>query len=351
MRKEKILILVNGNKNIGFGHISRMLILASEYVKSSTSCDFLIVENCPFSDIIEKASFNVLKVDNFENKFEIANILNERNYTMIIIDLVEREYLLFRWLRLAFPTIFLVSFTLFLFDIKNRYENISFFPNMSLVCEREYGTEFGCFTLFAGPNYFTFRKEFDEIHKTIKKNAHNILVTMGGADPFCITTHVIKSLLNVEGLNIKIILSEISNSYQQVVDLISKHSKLNIELKNYTDSISNDMLSADLLVINGGLTRYEACRTLTPFVAIGINKTQVAITEELTKLGVGINLGVYNELSQLEIKNSILNLLNDFSLRKKISSKMCKLFNQKNSAKLIIEKIRKKEFDFEESNR
>ena len=59
-----ISIFVNGNKNIGYGHIARCLIIANELNDIKFNVKFIIPESCSFKEKIE-AQFSVHTIVNF----------------------------------------------------------------------------------------------------------------------------------------------------------------------------------------------------------------------------------------------------------------------------------------------
>src|SRR5690606_32655813 len=74
---------------------------------------------------------------------------------------------------------------------------------------------------------------------------------------------------------------------------------------------------------------YETCVVGIPFIALSIHDKQFEITKELTCLGVGINLGVYNKISDSQIYKTVKELLSNSSLRQTTSMKMRELIDTK----------------------
>lgn len=290
-----------------------------------------------FSDCTNER-FQVFEADDYtaESTSEIKRIILESEVSIIVMDLVEAEYRKLEWLRNECPGISIITLTLFLFNLENRYEHLSFFPDLSTRIEEMKSSKYGNFKIYAGPDYFLFRDEFEGLEKTIRKDLRNILISMGGSDPKDITLKAVHALHNFNDLKVKVILSEVSHCYKAVKKITDNAE--HFELIRRTDSMAGLMLESDLAIINGGATRYEMCLAKTPFIAISIHKTQFGITKNLTDLGVGINLGVYKDLEPEDIAAAVEDLVNDYPLRKQMSHRMTELFDT-NGAQRIYQKI------------
>lgn len=342
--KDNVLFITNGNLKIGYGHISRDLVIAEVFRKRNWDTNFLIQSSSPFLDNILREHNNVLVVDSFKQNnviHSISNLVKNRKLSVIIIDLIEEEYVKFRWLRKKYSDILIVSITLFLFDLKNRYEHMSFFPDMEKITTKV------DFLLYSGPSYLVFRDEFKNRTRTQRKNANKVLISMGGTDPYGLTLKATKSLVKFNLLDVTILLSELSPFYDKVKALI--YNKENIRLINKTDNISILMSENDLLILNGGLTRYEACISQLPFIAISIHKLQYNITKRLTDIGIGINLGINNEISEMTIQQSVSQLLDNYNLRVDMGKRMKSLFDTKGATR-IFNIIAKERYSNEKNN-
>ena len=160
---------------------------------------------------------------------------------------------------------------------------------------------------------------------------------MGGSDPFALTYFVAKALIDT-GFNITFLLSSLCTSFLKVKRLIESSGRHNMHIKERTDNMALEMDKADLIILNGGLTRYEACLSGKPFIAISIHEKQFKITQKLTNLGVGINLGVYKDMNEDKLALQVSNLMADYTRRATMSACMRNL-NLKNGARFIFDSI------------
>ena len=317
-----IYIFSEGTIKTGFGHTARDLILAQKFRSLNYVITFIVNKQFVFNKRIEKEGFNIRVIDKFDNKLEVLNVLNSTgdvNSKICLIDLVEEEYKKLYFLS-NFQNLYIVTITLFLFNIENRYEDLSFFPAFIPKQKEVYYSIFDKkVILYKGKDYFIFRNEFSNLNKVIKENAKSVLITMGGTDPYGFTFKVLDSISDDGNLNITVILDKRSPTFEQVSEICKKQK---IKLIQHTDSISKLMINHDIIVLNGGSTRYEACLCRTPFLAISIHQTQFEITEKISSKVGSINLGVGDCLDKIKIKKAIHMLLNDFEQRFNISKKM-----------------------------
>lgn len=318
--KPHIYIFTEGAIATGFGHIARELILAKKFKALNYGVSFIINKSFIFNHRLNNEGFDFQIIDDFDDKSEILNILNRKGGNKIcLIDLIQEEYHKLNFLD-ALDDVYIVTITLFLFNVNNRYENLSFFPDFAQEKKEIYFPNTNKeLILYRGKGYFVFRDEFKNLKKDIKKRGHSVLITMGGTDPFAFSLQVLESIKNISNIEISVLLNKKSPTFNIVYDLCKNY---NINLMQYTNTISKLMLKHDIIILNGGSTRYEACLCQTPFIAISIHQIQFDITEKITNTVGAINLGIGSHLEKNEIKNSVLKLLGDYKKRNKISQKM-----------------------------
>ncbi|MCE7055303.1 hypothetical protein LZF95_11505 [Algoriphagus sp. AGSA1] len=313
---------MNGNKEIGYGHVARGILLANYAVSQrGDSITFMTKSTNSFIPELQIIG-EVIKVEDFYSESIQQAGLDLCDFQIVLIDLIEEEFNQLSWIKSLRDKLLIVSFTLFFFEMNKRYEHLTFFPSVLPVGHLEKGG----IQVFSGPAYFTFREEFLGLDKEVKKEATRLLITMGGTDPLNITYLCLKAVVNLDYF-IEVVLSPINSYYEEIKELIK--DKSNIHLHNKVSSMAKLMLNSDVVLLNGGLTRYETCMAQTPFIAIAIHETQFKITEELTHAEVGMNLGIVHELSEMQIQQAVIELMENYHYRLQMSRRMRKLFDGK----------------------
>lgn len=323
-----ILFIASGDSKTGFGHIARSLMLCKEFLSKGYSARIAVKQDCPFITAIEQQGIAVQLVPSFrENDVAI------KHADTIIIDTVETDYNALRWLGGAVAdNQVLVSITLFLFDIDNRFEHLSFFPDFQTDRQERHSTATGTVAINIGKSYLTLRPEFSNIIPVPEDKKKDVLITMGGSDPEGFTLQVLEAIAD-EDISITVIISEVAGTFSKVKEIVERNPR--IQIITHTSNIANMMAVHKIVMINGGLTRYEACAAGTPFIAISIHDVQYGITEKVTSHGVGVNLGVGSRLSAGNIKNAVCNLLEDKNKRQQMQRNMHGLISLSGSETIV----------------
>lgn len=329
-------IIVNGNLAIGLGHVYRCLTLAEEAVKHNVTVRFIMPDEPLLKDIIP-SNYDVTYVANNtwnqiqEHQDYFKSCCNDSD--AIVLDLLENEFLKFSFLATLQKTI--VSITSFYYAESNRYETISFFPGVETRSNTTITSKTTTTALYSGPKYLIFREEFKKkFVKLFTNTPPEVIVTMGGTDAFEFTPIVTEALLKIQKpYKATIILSQKAKTIKRVQELV-KHTN-HITIIHQTKAMATLMHKASVAVINGGLTRYELALTGTPFIALSIHKKQYDITERLTRLVGGVNLGVVSELNIETIKKGIEDLLFNVNKQKAISKALQKTIDSKGAYRMF----------------
>jgi UDP-2,4-diacetamido-2,4,6-trideoxy-beta-L-altropyranose hydrolase len=178
-----------------------------------------------------------------------------------------------------------------------------------------------------GPRYFMFRREFITAAghpKNIKESAANILISMGGSDPFNLTIKTAKALtrLNKPDLKLKAVFGPgFSSSCMHETQVVLKKFKGEYDIIVESGDMAELMLWADLAVISSGLTVYEAAITGTPSIVLSQYDYHVELMEKFEEAGTILHLGSGRTVSEQMLSASIQRLLDDFNARKDMSQK------------------------------
>jgi len=178
--------------------------------------------------------------------------------------------------------------------------------------------------LLLGTEFVLLRKEFWPWRgwkREIIGKGRKVLVTMGGSDPNNQTIKIIHALefLNLEDLEIVVIIGA-SNPYYRIIKSVISGSKRKIRLVQNVTNMPELMSWADVAVIAGGSTSWEAAFLGLPCVQLVIAENQQRIADELKKANVVLNLGWYEGVVSEHITKALSHLLGDIKQRRKLSN-------------------------------
>ncbi|WP_421874972.1 hypothetical protein [Marinoscillum sp.] len=341
--KIRPLFCVNGGTSIGFGHVSRTLSLINQYKRNNHVAFTLTLKSNVYSEKLKLKSDKLLQITSFNDPNglqEAFNFISKNEINCIIVDLVESDFKQLSALRILLPDIFIVSITLFYFDEVIRFEDLSFFPSFNPIDFKVIRNDRKKLKVYSGKDYLVFSDKFKEYSSEDIVPTYDILITMGGTDPFGITVKAVKALQS-SSYKVGIILSGKSEHFHQVQELIK--GKSNFVLIEFSNDLPLLMRQSRVLLLNGGITRYEACLAKRPFIAISIHDLQYSITENLTNLGVGVNLGVHSNLETEAISQSVHELISMPNLYNEMVENMSNILDDFGSERIYH--IIKREFN------
>jgi len=325
LKRRKILIRVEGYKEIGLGHIYRTLLLANRLLDHELL--FVLDEK---SDIgIQLIKSNNYRVTSFSSREQLDAIIQSYAPDIIINDILDTtgEYITY-----------LKDKQLFVVNFEDMGEGTQY---ADLIINALYNDKYPLRNHCWGKDYYCLRDEFFLINpKEIKKKVNNILISFGGTD---INDYTRRVLTLIAGLNLKDIKIIVVTGlgYENIDILKNEALKLNmdIEILQNIRYISKYMYEADIAITSAGRTVYELASIGTPTIVVAQNNREIRHTFACTDNGV-INLGLGYETSDEDIKEAIMKLVDNYELRVKCSQLMLR-----NDLKSGVERVLKLIFE------
>lgn len=261
----KVFLITEGNKEVGFGHITRCISLYQSFEEYNIKPTFII--NCDESVKKWMGKIDFLSFDWLNNPQKIFKII--KNSDIVIID----SYMAPKYIYKKISD--LTNLTVSIDDncrinypkgiVLNGAINATQF-NYPLSRNIEY---------LLGTHYIPLRKEFKEKSvKKIKKNIETIMVTFGGEDSANMTPRIIEILKKYYPTQKKKIV--IGTGFKNIEN-IQKLTDSNIEMEyNVNAQLMKDlMLQSDVAISAGGQTIYELAKIGIPSIIIGVAKNQI----------------------------------------------------------------------------
>lgn len=253
LRREKIAIFVNGNLEMGLGHIYRSFDIAdSLYVKPDIYYLKGITETEAFGD----TTHNLIQIKDLE---EFYQKIKENKYTTLITDNLDTELEYMKSVREMLPKAKLINF-----EDKNEGHGLADHTINSFFDTKKYiGTLNGSKYYFARKAYLSFKPI------NIREKVEDVLILFGGADPQNYTEKLLKiiSASKYDKIHFRIIVGRSNAEFKNS----KAKTNSNIEIIYNTKILPELIQKSDIAISSCGNTAYEFALLGIPTIAIAEN--------------------------------------------------------------------------------
>ena len=358
----KIFFRVAGGHKTGMGHIERCLSLAEHLVNrrilNFEDIAFVVNGNPVAIQKIRKRGFSVITLPNDltgEMNIKVQkNIVRKFQPKVIVVDMPpfpERDTKFFESLRNT------NGFVLSINSLNSgRFEadaivegGITHYPGM-------YGEMEKTKDFLLGPLYAILNEVFADYHsktRGTRDNVKNVLLSFGGSDPSNLTLKCLDALLLMDFRNTFCVDIVIGAGYKAKTGIISVADESDLNIQIHSDVLPRKMaalmMEADIGIITGGVTVYEAASIGLPVIVINTHPQDNArgglSVTEFERRGYGINLAMPNTTGQEEIRNAISKLFYDRELRAEFTKRGKELVDGKGIMRVanFIERVLEEE--------
>lgn len=331
---ESLAIITTAGHDIGMGHASRQIAVAKS--AQQTGNEPVILTD---SDIValraleERLPCVVLDI---EDAARVGEQLETIAPSCVIVDVHERDFPAYRWIAQKWRTLLAVSrvghdFAPYGSEMVLMGEGLDEWCTQSVTGSRGNLTR-----VHAGRAFVVFREEFESLAlRPDEPRGHEILIAHGGADPYALTQRCLTALEGCAGVYPVRVLVGPAFSDAQEIKRLAAASKHDCEVIEGATSVAEFMQSGAIAIINGGNVRYELCLTGTPFIALSFQQRQYECTEQLSRMGVGVNLGVAGAVDDERIAGAVDQLMEDDRARERMSATMRSLFDTQGAHRIV----------------
>jgi spore coat polysaccharide biosynthesis predicted glycosyltransferase SpsG len=331
--RKRILILTEGGKKSGFGHITRCVSIGNVFHAKGFKVSFIVYGDCSIKSALKGFKYSIVDCigDFYKNRSLIKNNLvvlidsiqiskseilkiSDLNNNVIHID-DEKQYNIIN-------NGFILDWTInranrFISD--NRKKNVIYLIGGKYTPLRQ---EF-----YSSPRYI--------VNNTVKK----ILVTFGGSDVRNITPKILKFLVdNFKDIEKTVVIGSGCKNIENIKKIADVNTSIVFDAS--AELMVKNMHNNDMAIASGGQTLYELAKIGIPTIAIVLVDNAVDDTIGWEDVGFLKNIGWYNDECLLEKLNNELRILQDKKERKKMSEIGLNLM-QGNGAKLIVDSVLK----------
>lgn len=266
---------VNGNNQLGLGHIYRVIQLADELFLKP---DILYDINQTDRSVFGETTHNLIPVNGEE---ELFSVFREKQYDRIINDVLSTSERYMRRIRKVLPTARIINF-----EDEGEGARLA-----DIVFNALYEEGFAA-NVRAGAAYFIASKLF-LIYAPIpiREEVQNVFAAFGAADPQNYSDRLLAIISRPEYRNIRFHVV-IGRAKRNVQELLRYNSFDNIEVLYDIENMPEIMSQCDIALASCGRTGYELALLGIPTVAIAQNRRESMhsfLSEENGFLNLGIN--------------------------------------------------------------
>ncbi len=241
----KILIITEGSRNIGFGHITRCLSLYQGFKEKKIDVEIVVNGDETIDFLLKRIKHK--KLNWLKNRKDIYKQLKDADIAVIDSYLADLDFY-----KRVFET---VRIPVYIDDYKRLDYPQGIVINSFIYGDRLKYPEKKGIKYLLGKDYIILRKEFWQVpEKKINKETRNVLITFGGMNHQGLAKKIINNLKSNFNFNFYIVDPSKNFSAKKMLSL---------------------MLKADICISGGGQTTYELVRVGVPTIGICFAKNQL----------------------------------------------------------------------------
>ncbi len=172
-----------------------------------------------------------------------------------------------------------------------------------------------------GPGYALLRQGFwpyRQKRRTVPEHAAHLLVTLGGSDPDNATLKVIQALNQLDKINVRVVVGAANPHRASLEQAIARTE---IQLLAYVENMPELMAWADMGVLAGGTTLWEAALLGLPCLVLTLADNQRQNAAVMHEMGISLCLGEASALDTDTVGDALRQLAGDADKRRQ----MCEL--------------------------
>lgn len=336
MKSPKIyLFRVDAGSQVGFGHLSRCLAIAEELAKRQWVPVFVVrdftrgrvkalLRDQKWMSYFVPLKFNLLEDAQLTiaiaNRYKAKGILVDLNHSLFLRNISKvKAYL--AYLKTFVGNLMVIDggTPADCLAAKIKFSADAVFVPYFGSKKGKYQDN-GSARFFLGPRYFIFKESFRkwaEKSKEISVTARNILVTIGGSDTRGLCQKVCLALKGIsDPLKIKIVLGlGFRPSVEKQILKIFLGGIHSVRIVKNASNMAQLLYQADIAIVGGGLTKYEAAIVGTPMICL-IDRKVRHFFKDNAQLR---QLGMFVEPSVTTVRNAVRTLMADRLRRQQFS--------------------------------
>jgi spore coat polysaccharide biosynthesis protein SpsF len=316
-----VLIRCDASPAIGYGHLMRCLALAGQMQSSGQwKVIFAMAEDIGGIDRVRAQGFIVERLRSRSQphaESDWLSLLVERHQAEILVLDVRNELSRSDLNRIRATGVTIVCID----DLSERRlaANLVFYPPIPQVKQLDWTGFMG--QCHSGWEWIMMPPQFAAeraAHPHVTRDRARLMVTMGGSDPAGMTLQAIDALDTLDGdFDTEIV---IGSAFMHIAALQQQlnNARRSYQLTVNPPSMATVMARADLALASFGATAYELACLGIPAVHLCLSEDHVQSASALADAGAAINLGLYSEVTPIQLRGQVAQLLGDGQRRQRM---------------------------------
>ncbi|MFY9270846.1 MAG: hypothetical protein WAO55_13975 [Candidatus Manganitrophaceae bacterium] len=260
-----VLILTEGSREIGFGHITRCTALYQAFEERGIPVELIVEGDESVVGLLQGKQYRILPWRNDRSK--LSSLLHGSEIIVVDSYLAGVEVYEEVSKRAKYPV--------FIDDTQRLGYPGGVVVNGTLYAEEIDYPQGGGRSYLLGSNYILLRQEFWKVpEKETQETVGCVLITFGGDDARGMTSKVLKMLIDAfPEWSKRVIIGKGFRGIDQIEKLKDSRTEL-IYFPN-AEGMKKGMLESDVAISGGGQTLYEMARIGLPGVSIAVAENQI----------------------------------------------------------------------------
>lgn len=333
MTSKKLIIITEGGKNTGFGHITRAIAITNNFIDYGYCANFIINGDASISNILKQYPHKIFNW--IEEKDNLIRSI--KNADLILLDSILISNNQIKQLEsLSIPIIFIDD------DKQRNILDSGFVVDWTILTDKQnnFLPQKEKVKYLLGGKFTPLRDSFNSATPVkINHEINKIMMTFGGSDIRNLTPKILHTLnQHFPNLQKDII---VGNGFENQEDI----KKLSTQNTNFiynatTQDMINSMQTSDIAIASGGQTLYELAKIGLPTIAILVVENAKADTLGWEEVGFLKYIGEYNNQKLEQNLLTALEQLSEYETRLAMQQNGLKNIGQ-NGGKLLVQEIMK----------
>jgi UDP-2,4-diacetamido-2,4,6-trideoxy-beta-L-altropyranose hydrolase len=339
-RTDRLLIRADASASMGAGHVMRCLALAQAWKDVGGITEFACAELPEtLRDRLVEEGCNVHLIaaapGGTDDFIETSRLAEFRRPSWIVIDGYQFHASFYEALCDPYWQVLVIDD-----DARHDAYRVQMLLNQNIGASASWyqGRAPGC-RLLLGCRYAMLRREFrnaGDRPKIQPERVSRILVTLGGADPACLTQPVVEACLRSApaGCRVDVVIGP-ANPNRPALEEFASRAGDRVALHVVPCDLPRLMADCDLAICAAGSSVYELGHLGVPMIVLVTADNQRMVAEHLEQIGAALRVAAGPLRSERELDRAIEKLAQDSALRAAYAAKLRALIDGQGAARVV----------------